>query len=225
MDNSTFNLSGQIFTFDKSGYKKLLNYLKELDDSLSSKEEKIEILEDIKSQIAEFFMSKKENIINSKDVDKMIKEIGNFDEYKEIEKSSQKGFGEFIRKNWKKGCIILTIILLLLTLSFCALGKVVGEAITINSPLSWFYEKADEMFDWFYTKSDQMQENYDKRTEDMYNDYEEKSDEIYNDYKEKSDEIYNDYEEKSNEMLNDFEEKSNEIDEKYDEAVNEMNSL
>lgn len=87
------NISGTIFNLEEQGYELLLNYLNKLKKQLSSIEGGEEIFSDIELRIAELFsgrLAKYKEVILLEDVQEVIQQLGNPEDYIGEEDTDQK---------------------------------------------------------------------------------------------------------------------------------------
>ncbi len=78
------NISGIVFHIEEDAYSKLQNYLFAIEKNFSNEEERVEIMRDIESRIAELFQTKNTNskeVITYEDVQDIISIMGNPEDY------------------------------------------------------------------------------------------------------------------------------------------------
>ncbi|MEI7578992.1 MAG: hypothetical protein WCJ58_03010 [bacterium] len=211
MNNKTLNLCGQVFNFDEAGYTLLKSYLQELEYALVGNNDKLEIIEDVKSRIAENLQDKKSQVITKLDITELKTKIGNFEEYQELEESNTAGTSEKLKKNWKKGCIIIFLILLTLLLSCCFLTRASAGQISKNNPFSWFYKTADGMTSWFYNKSDEMTNRFDNKSDEMTKKYDEDTKKMQQDYQNDKEKMQQDFQNDQEKIQQDFQNQINNV--------------
>lgn len=87
------NLSGLIFHLDEDAYQKLKTYLDKIHKHFELKESGKEIISDIESRIAELFqykINKKKQVITIDDVDEVIGQLGDAEDFDEMEEKTVK---------------------------------------------------------------------------------------------------------------------------------------
>src|SRR5258705_467695 len=86
--NISINISGIIFHIEEDGYEALRKYLDSINGYFGSFKDSSEILADIESRIAEFFLSRLnegKQVITSEDVQSLIATMGNVNDFKAAE--------------------------------------------------------------------------------------------------------------------------------------------
>lgn len=84
----TINISGLVFNIEEDAYSSLKNYLEKIGNKFNNLEERQEIIEDIEARVAELFTEKidrNKEVINQKDVNRIIEVMGSPDNFEEEE--------------------------------------------------------------------------------------------------------------------------------------------
>lgn len=95
--NISINISGIIFNIEEDGYDRLKSYLDEIKRYFATYDDTGEIAADIENRVAEIFLSKlnpQKQVITARDVDSLIAQMGNVQDFEAIEEAEQQPVGE-----------------------------------------------------------------------------------------------------------------------------------
>lgn len=95
--NISINISGIIFNIEEDGYDRLKSYLDEIKRYFATYDDTGEIAADIENRVAEIFLSKlnpQKQVITARDVDSLIAQMGNVQDFEAIEEADQQPVAE-----------------------------------------------------------------------------------------------------------------------------------